>query len=202
MPMQYPRVVLLAVTLVATACGGDDGGDDGDDGAPPPCPVAASFGSVTPTMQLAVYTMETGAPTPDFYQYETPLDTAEQPDVFAIQMYSGYGTFTDGFPTQFPATIPIAGDEGQYATCGACVVILPDVQADGTETGNSYLATSGTLTIDSMSPMLTGSLSNLVFTQVVLDDENMSNPDPSGCTSSIDALAFSVMPMPVEGTAR
>ncbi|MEO8702233.1 MAG: hypothetical protein ABI867_19470 [Kofleriaceae bacterium] len=190
--------MIVPVLFVAAACGGGGSGDDVEivDSPSANCTAPESFGAVTPAMQGAISMTTPPATTPDFFQMEVALDGATPPDVMLIQLYKGFGVFATDFPTTFPATIPLTGDEAQFASCGACILVLGDIGSDGMATGDPYLATGGTLTLTSISPMLTGTISNIELTRVTIDDQDTSAPSPDGCTSSVDSMSFTATPDP------
>jgi hypothetical protein len=191
----------IPVLFVAAACGGGSGDDDieiVDSNAN--CTAPNSFGVVTPGTQNAFSDMMAPATTPEFFQFEADLDGAASPDVMLVQLFKGFGVFTPDFPAPaaLPLTIQITGDEAQFSSCGACILVIGDVGADGMATGDPYLATSGSLTLTTLSStMMEGSVSNLVLTRVTIDeDTDVSTPSADGCTSSVDSMAFSSAVMP------
>ena len=137
-------------------------------------------------MPRAPHAVTEAGPPPDL-KYSDPLDVAAQPDIFKLVLIEGRGAFTSGYA---PQTIQLGGVEAAYATCGACVEIFSNVDANNNFAA-FYLATSGTLTITSFSPRLTGTLTNANL--VHLDDDDSADADH--CTTHIDALSFDV---PVE----
>ncbi len=181
---------------------GDSSGNDAKKGVDTGSDVAADVGvtcnasstySGTLTNEMAGYT-----PTPadagadagpqDFYQLEGALNA--DPDLFDVEIYDGYGVFTNGITA---GTYTLSGDELNYATCGLCVLI----QANATQSSaDPYMATGGTITITSISPTgtLAGSGSSLTFTHVTIDqNSSQSTPVGDGCNSSIATVSFSSM---------
>lgn len=199
------RLFGCSLFLVA-ACGGG-GGDveptvDASSDPPPDAPPACltpegGYGAVTAGMQAAFFDMTEGETTPDFYELDATLDASAAPDVMLIQLYKGFGAFAEGYPTTFPATYSLTGDEAQFALCGACVLVLADTDAQGMAVGNPYLATGGTLTIESITPTLTGTVSGLTLTRVIVDEQDNSTADGSGCSTTLDSMPFSATPMMV-----
>jgi hypothetical protein len=194
---------LCLAALTLGACG-DDGGDDDDDDddvvvdaggddddddagtdvdsgpdidAPAAvCTAAATYGDEALANPVAQQ------PNAGLIVFEGELNADELPDLFALQLYDGFGVFTDGI---VPGTYEITGDEAQFATCGLCALLI----TDGGE-ADAYLATSGSVTITSVSPNLTGTVTNLTYTHVDIDENDTSTPNASGCESDIAALAF------------
>ena len=186
-------------TLVDAAPGGGDddppgGGDDDPPGGgdPPACLAAATYPGFTEPLAFS-FTME-GSTTPDVLVLEAALDGAAKPDVVLIQLFKGFGPFAEGEIA--PGTFEITGADAQYATCGVCVLVLTDVDpTSGEETGTPYLATSGSVTITSVSPNLTGTVTGLGLTHVEIDAESMSTPAADGCASAIPTASFDAVVM-------
>ena len=121
----------------------------------------------------------------DYYIYQGDLNA--DPDTLDIELYTGFGVFKNGIKA---GTYTLSGDELNYATCGLCVLIYTDVSG-GTPT-DTYLATGGTVTISTLQPTLTGTLSNVTFTHVDINSSTFqSMPVGDGCNSSISSLSIS-----------
>lgn len=162
-----------------------DGGNNPTFDAPPQanCLAANDVGSPTLANEGAQF-CGTQA-TPDFVSYAGAVNADAQPDILGLQLYDGFGVFANGI---VPGTYSITGDETQFATCGACVFLLTDF--DGMNfADDGYLATGGTLTITSVSP-LQGSVDGITFQHVEIDTMFMSTPHPDGCTSALTAASF------------
>lgn len=144
------------------------------------CPAPLTFGTVTARSPQAV----TEAGPPADIKYSDPLDAAATPDIFKLVLIDGRGVFASGYA---PGTYTIAAAETKYATCGACVEIFANVDASNNFAA-FYMAQSGTLTITSVTPRLTGTLSNADL--IHLNDDDTVNTD--GCTTHVDSLAFDV----------
>ena len=151
-----------------------------DGTTPSSCTVPVSFGVVVARSPSAA--RELGPPVD--LNYVDPLNGDPQPDVFTLVLVDGRGAFASGGIA--PKTIQLGGVEAAYATCGGCVEIFSDVNAQGNFAA-FYLASSGTLTITAVSPRLTGTLSTV--TLVHLDDNDVV---VDACTTRIDSLAFDV----------
>jgi hypothetical protein len=91
-------------------------------------------------------------------------------------------------------TFSIAGDDTNYATCGVCGLIIADLPASGnielTDPQRIYLAQSGTITITSLSPNLTGTIDNLSLSHVTVDGTTAESTVVGDCTSTIGSLSF------------
>ena len=182
----------LVGLLVLASCGYPalEHTDAGKDGAGGHCDALASYGTAL-TGQEAV-SMMSG----DAYGYDGQLTTDMPPDVLDIELFAGHGVFPGAIQ---PKAIPISGAELDYATCGGCVLIAANCLncdlSTGAGVGSFYMATSGTLTITALSP-LTGSLSNVMFTHVTIDNQGTSptyhvTPVGDGCVSKIATISFS-----------
>ncbi len=124
---------------------------------------------------------------PDFINYQGTLNADATPDVLDIELYNGFGVYGNGIAT---GSVTIAGDEAQYATCGACVLLYADVDAQGMP-GSLYMATSGTINVTSIAPNVTGTLANIVWTHVDIDPSTfMSTPNADACMSGVTSVAF------------
>lgn len=202
---------LALVALVLAACGGGEKKNnvvlpDAPDNTPdaPPnatCLVSSSLGTVTPTNPLAQHSMGMNGMPPGEFLYGALINADATPDVLQIEFYTGFGAFQGGFPTA-ATTIQIAGDEANYATCGACVRAFTDIDPNSGESaepvGVSYFATGGTLQLDSITETsVAGTLSNIQFTHVTIDETTFnSTPVGDGCSSTLTSLAFTADPEP------
>jgi hypothetical protein len=164
--------------------------DTGTGDASATCTADATYSGAI-TGQTAVY-----YPTPadagadagpeDSYQLQGAYNTDQ--DLFDIEIYDGYGAFTNGVQA---GTYTLTGDDLNYGTCGLCVLIYAD--ANG-QSADPYMATAGSITITSISPTGTfaGSGTNLTFTHVSIDQNSLqSTPVGDGCNSAISSVSFS-----------
>lgn len=188
--------ILVAASLFG-GCGGSDkpkfmppDAPRGPDATPVTCRLSP-MGAVTPGNPEAHSATADGETQPTNYYYYADLNADPEPDVLMIDLYRDYGAFEAGWPTAWPVTIPLQGDETNYATCGACILAMTDFTQDGA-TGDPYLATAGTLTLDMVSPtLMKGTLKDIGFTQVFIDpDTAESHVHPDGCSASMTSLAF------------
>jgi hypothetical protein len=125
------------------------------------------------------------------------------PDALQIYMASNNGHFAGDITT---GTYTLTSDDAQAATCDICIILLVDttlVSNAITEEAATYIATGGTLTLTSVansSPSsgagfgtgtIAGSLTNVTFQQVTVDQSSGVSTPVGSCTSSIASLSFS-----------
>jgi hypothetical protein len=114
-----------------------------------------------------------------WYTFYQSLNDDLLPDFFQIEVY--------GNTTQFPGlpetgTFEISGENAQYTSCGVCVLLLADVDGDGIA-GQTYLATSGSVTLTQTGPALVGTYSDLVFERVEIDPDTYVSATVGECAS-------------------
>lgn len=193
------RFAALSVFLFAAACGGDDGGGDitltpDADTTPSPdapqqvtCTADSSYGTVTPAQQFG---QADAATNPTQLVWGATLNADTMPDIVQLELYKGLGAFTN---TEIvPGNYPLTGEELNYETCGVCVIFYTDADLNGTAFADNYFVTGGTVNITSVSPNITGTLTNLTLEHVTIDEANNyhSTPVGDGCNSAITSLAF------------
>lgn len=157
------------------------------DAAPAACLVVDP---VTYTPMDGVAAQEDSDPPESFVFLDDFLNNDPLPDGFEIGLLAGFGAFSTT-DISAPMTIDLSGDETDYNTCGACVQIFADTDADGNPT-QYYIAQSGTLKITSVSGRFTGELIDVKLAAVVYDDDGNQSLDPSGCTTTIVDSKFDV----------
>jgi len=151
--------------------GGEDDTGGGDDTPIPfECPMAA-LGTVGALLDSEAYRIDA-----DAYLYTT-IDEATE---FYVELYDGYGIFTDAPPAA--GTYQITGEDVAYSTCGVCVSLVIATET----TDVVYMATEGSVTIESVDGNFTGSATGLRFAET----EDGDVPTPGGCTGAIDDVAF------------
>lgn len=196
----------LAVSLFVAACGG--GSDNSDkvviNDAPTTtkkdAPVTTGSDSTTvPTCHVnstVTYTATSGAvadedadPPTQYLAFDDNLNADAMPDILEVYLAPGQGVFSAGAPTT--GTFTISGDETDYGACGACVTIYGD-SPDPTmfDYTQLYQASSGTLTISSVTGNLSGEIKNVVLKAVTFDQTNGQADDGSGCTATIADATF------------
>jgi hypothetical protein len=189
------KTLILGLSLGLVDCGG------GDDPATPDantnnadannasCLVNADLASPTLAEQVGSYA---GTPaTPDFVDVIGTVNADAMPDGFAVELYAGSGALAGGI---VPGTYPLAGADLNYETCGVCVRLFTDF--NGTQfTDAGYFATGGTVTITQVSPNFIGSVSNITMEHVEVDATTFaSTPHADGCTTSVTAASWDVVP--------
>ena len=208
------RSLLLLLSLLAAqglGCGGDDDGSSNDTGGEPDAawdfpdaavPLCTDFAAVdlgalepipgAEAVQKANPDPPEGNPDAKTLQLLGTAANGTKPDLIAIELWDGYGAFMDGDATTGEFTIE--GMDTAVATCGVCIYIYADATlADGAivDSEKDYIATGGTLTVDSISGNFTGSASNLTFTEIDQTDENGAAL-PGGCTTAVPSATFDV----------
>ena len=151
--------------------------------APVECQAEAAYGMPTFADAYAGRDLDTN-PESAYYNGSMNMDF----DDLTIELYKGYGAFAE---TEIvPTSVQLTGEEADYFTCGACVLIYANWDRDAEEAEMVYLAIGGTLTISQVSPNLQGTLLNASFVHVDIDDEGASMPSPDACASSIASASF------------
>jgi hypothetical protein len=192
-------IIGTLVAAACTACGGGGTAEDADagvDAGPPPdaegphvCLTVPDFATPTLTNQVAP---GVGDPaTPDAISFQGDLNADATPDVLQIELVSGYGVFLEGVTT---GTFPLADDELNYATCGLCVRVFTDVEDGGGHAMQQYFATGGTVTITSIDPNITGTVTDVDFVEVTVatDGTYTTTPVTDGCSTAVASTAFDV----------
>lgn len=202
-------VVATLAAALALACGGDDDGDDSTD-----VPLTDA-GDTFPDAEVAICTdfaaLDLGAldpiPGAEATQSANPTPPAgnadaktlelrgtaangQKPDIISIELWDGYGTFEGGDAAT--GTYTIEGDDTEVVTCGICIYIYADATlAEGeiVDSEKDYIATGGTITVDSIDGNFTGSVSDLTFTEIDQTSE-MGAPLEGGCQTAIPSASF------------
>jgi hypothetical protein len=101
-------------------------------------------------------------------------------DLF-IRLVPGKGVFAGGLAA---GTYPIGGVDANFTTCGLCTNIVADV----TNTGPAkfYYASSGTVTVNTVTAPITGTVQNLAFGEIDISTGAVNGP----CTASITSASF------------
>ncbi len=187
--------VLFALPLALIACGGDDGvtltpdAEEGPDAeVQATCNATASYGAATLANQAGIYDMMTA---PTQLSLVGALNADSAPDVLDIELFKGYGAYTTG--EIVPGTFTITGAEANWDTCGVCVLVVSDATQSGD--GGVYMASAGTVTITSVSPNLTGSISGVQLRHIDMPAGAASSDNPDGCESAITSASFDAVLM-------
>jgi hypothetical protein len=209
--------LLMVVPMFLAACGDDDAEMPDarpivviDAGLPividatPPPPDAREFAACTPAVQAcstaatdsycnlmapANAQAQTNA-AGDSVQGIVPANTDATPDFVSIELYQGFGVFTGAIE---PGVYDLTGEEAQYATCGACVLIHADVTGlpSAYNPTEYYMATGGTLVLDSVEGDLVGAVYDATFQRVTIDGTTyQSTPTDPACTTALQNVEF------------
>jgi hypothetical protein len=115
------------------------------------------------------------------------MPLTDDADLLSIQIYEGFGAMSGGIQT---GTFTLGGDDLNFETCGLCVLLYANSQAeDGTF--QTYMATGGTVTLTSVDGRFTGSVSDLTFEHVTVDEDTFhTTAVGDGCVSAITSGSF------------
>lgn len=128
-----------------------------------------------------------------FVDFYAELNAAADVATVYLSVEDGYGPFTNGLKT---GTFTLTGDERNAATCGACVQLYASTSA---EEGMVYMPTGGTMNVTSINGRFTGSLSNVTFVEVNIDEDSWeTTPVPNGCSTQITSASFDAPIEPLE----
>ncbi|HLU65928.1 MAG TPA: hypothetical protein VKZ63_06615 [Kofleriaceae bacterium] len=204
----------FAILPLAAACGGDDDGGDGDgisfvdsgtgadsgtgeqpDGAVEvTCPVDENPAAVDALME-ALAGQETQDPAdqaegaPENPQTYYIFGGIGNMDLVELDLWEGYGVFAEGDKRVVPGTYTIEGAEAAVLSCGVCFFLLGDFNPNEGTIEMDYIATAGTVTIDSVEGNLTGTAENVTFSQIDPNSEDGSAL-PGGCTATFPSISF------------
>ena len=188
------RALVLSVGCVALlACGGGSASPDGSlhgiDGSSA-CAALTSYTVTFGSDAQTAFQQGSGTTGTDshYMQYTGKLDADAKYDQLVIELFAGIGTFA-GVDIA-PKPIPLAGDELQYKSCGACVRVFAGVDDSLATVDQYYMATGGTLQLTQTSGDLQATLSNVAFTHVSIGSDFTSTP-VGDCDTAIPALSIS-----------
>lgn len=147
------------------------------------CQTAANHGHLgNVTMPAAVGDTET-------IEWILPLESGSPRDELDFQLYNGLSIFSTGIT---PGTYVLSGPDLDYSTCGLCVLIYENIDAQTNYRG-VYMATGGTVTLTSVDGNLAGSADHLTFEHVDIDANTLvSTRHPDSCESAVDNVTFYV----------
>jgi hypothetical protein len=188
---------MLLVGVMVTGCGGyNDGPDyvipDADIDAMIPCQAPAMYspGALGVDVQEATdYPAEPNATEPTGHQiiFLANLTDADPIDVLYIELYEQFGAFA-GTDIK-TGTFMLIEDDAAYSSCGACVTIGAKVSDAGPEA--YYSARGGTLTLTSVTGRLKGSLTDVMLSRVLTnEDGNPSDTPTYDCNTQIVSATF------------
>jgi hypothetical protein len=104
-------------------------------------------------------------------------------DLF-FRLVPNKGVFSAGLA---PGTYAIGGADASYPTCGLCTNLIADITSQGPS--KFYYASSGSVTLDSVTAPITGHAEHLAFTEIDISTGMTNGP----CVSSIPSVVFSAM---------
>jgi hypothetical protein len=186
--------ILLASLVLLVGCGDDGGSGPRTDArivgvdAPVECLADAAYGS--PTL-AEVYAGRDADTNPETAYVNGSLNTDY--DDLTVELYKGYGAFET--TELVPTTVTLGGDDANYDTCGACVMLYANWDRDLEQAEQLYIGIGGTLNITQVSPNLTGNLVNVTFEHIVEDADGSYVKAPDNCLSSIASVSFDAVVM-------
>lgn len=206
MPAKFSLFTMAALPLipVALACGGDDGGGKitvngdaggGTDSPGTQCTASATYGDVLagsdgmPLAGAGSAGMPGGTGMAAYsVSWAGRMDPDAPPDLIELILKEGknpYGTAIE------PGTVQLTGEQTDWATCGACALIITDVtpMGDSVVYTDIYLATGGTLNLTSVSDTIQGSITNATFTHVVASGTTLVKAN-DGCNVSMPMVTI------------
>lgn len=107
-------------------------------------------------------------------------DANGKDDLF-FRLVSGKGVFAGGVAA---GTYTIAGADASYPSCGLCTNVIADITSSGP--AKFYFAATGSVTLDTVTAPITGSASNLHFTEIEISTGMTS----SDCVADIASVSF------------
>lgn len=128
-----------------------------------------------------------------FVDFYAPIDSGADTSSLYLSLEDGYGVYENGLKT---GQVSLTGDETNMATCGACLQLYASTSA---EEGMFFMPTGGTLNVSSINGRFTGTVSNVTFVEVTIDEETWeSTPVPNGCTTQVTSASFDAEIVPYE----
>jgi hypothetical protein len=202
LPARCASALSTAALVLAASCQDDSddppigaaGSDDAGVAAGVNCPVAPRVGPIPELMNASAgrETQHPGEQAP-----EPPVDPQTyfifgdigNMELIELDLWDGYGAFSEGDKRVVAGTYRIEGDESLALLCGVCFYMLGDFDEAAGTADTVYIATGGEVTIDSVSDTLTGSARHLTFTALDYDHE-FGGPLVDGCTTTVDSIRF------------
>jgi hypothetical protein len=158
-------------------------GAGGEGGYANGCDIEKSYGALGSPEGTAIESVNTPG-----IIYSAQLNSTGVPDHLQIELYDDYGVFSGDVVK--PGEYDLTGDELNYSTCGACVIIY-EQDNGGFSYRGAYMATGGKLTITQVSPNLIGTLTDATFEHVTIDvGSNESTPVGDECNTAISSVSF------------
>jgi hypothetical protein len=182
------------------AAGATGGGGAAGSGT---CTVKSSYGDLTfgGTVQAAVeaiFPAGVGEPEgTDEVQWTGALDTSATPSTLELTFVSGFEPFLHEIVPTNPINLNLEGD---YQSCGACVLIIARYAADGSTrlpTPQTFLAYSGTMNLMAVPAFpaaggsrITGTIANAVFNHVSIDAQTSVTTVVDDCKLTLSSAVF------------
>jgi hypothetical protein len=185
------RLALLIVPIVA--CSYPPLDDDGVVDAPPgsECMAPASYGSPAATGQMAgFYPMTTTQPEALIHMGQ--ISTGSPADYLTIGLFANTSQIPAAQITA-PATFSLGAPD--LKSCGACVVLYvrcSNCYSSSRTFAATYMASQGTLQIDSVATNLVGKLTNAKLARVNIASDGTTMVADS-CTTQISSVGFNVV---------
>jgi len=193
----HPHYRLLAAvltTLALAACSGSDetapedpgvlpdAGEETIDDVPDNCDLPSTLESPALSNMEAIYGNQPGSMgARQVHRMFAAIDGTET-GLLQVELWDDRGVFAGAIGTT--GTFTIEGAETDPDTCGVCVFLIGEHLSDGSVA--TFLAQSGTVTIDQLSGTMSGSVADLTFTEVGLYNEALG-----ACDASLDGASFS-----------
>ena len=121
------------------------------------------------------------------------MEAIQGPKVMSLEIYEAFGG-----PTT-PTTVPLTAKEGDYATCGACLLFRDGCAAHGDhfDCARAWMPKPGgaiTLTALGASPggMITGMIEGVTLQEVTIAKDYSTTPVPGGSSLTLKTWSFEV----------
>jgi hypothetical protein len=162
------------------------------DAGPQACTLSGPYAPAMALTNPGTNALQQGSTTQRVLQWGGPLNADAKPDVVFISLWDGYGAFMGG--TIHTGTFTLGGAEGDFTSCGVCVLMGGDYDPTTMMTTQDFIATGGTLTVTSLSPFQ-GTLTNATFKHVKLPTMTMpmQMDVADGCAATITSVMFNGM---------
>lgn len=177
--MPQPRLLILSLlSLPVLACGAVVDSDPGGGDSSGDCSLAAEY----PAGDLAGATASRDT-AGGYYALSGALHHPTQPAELRIELYPDTGVFAGAVE---PGEYELAGAETDLASCGACVLVFDD--SGGSDA--AYMAVNGTLILDQVSPVLSGSVEDVTLLHVHVDEQGAQTEHEDGCDTYLETVGF------------
>ncbi len=194
---KFLATVMAPCALYAVACGGGGGSKvdsgihlidgSGSGSGSGVCNAAASYGTITPTMEAA-QTAGSGTTGSNAHNEVWVGNLNTDVDGLQLELYAGFGGF-NGVDIK-TGTFSLTGSDAQYSSCGICLRLFTNITGSGSQamSADQYFATGGSVTLTSISGSnFAGSLSNVTLQHVTIDPTTFTSTVVGDCTSTISS---------------